>query len=439
MMRRVCTACESGGWARAPRWGAGCALLVMTWLLSCTPGAPESAEPTAETEWRFAIEEPLGSVQHAYAQRFKELIEERSDGAISVTVYPYGTLGTSDQITELVDMGVIQFAMASPGHLGKLIPEVQVFLLHFVFSDDEEVNSEVLNHDPELRGMLDRLYARKRLKLLSVYSEGWQVWTTKEPIRTPEDFEGVKFRVMTSPLLLAAYNAYGASATPLPYSEVYSALQLNMIDGQENPVFAIEEMSFYEVTDWMIFPKHAPFITTSVTNREFFKNLSPERQKLVLDVVDELNDYILQVERQYNRERLQRIRERKPDLQIIETLTPQQRDAFREASQPVRDRFVEMTGESGEKLLDTLRSAIRQYEAAQQQDAQTTKPDEPDNATSATSPEEPCGSQHSRSVALFRSGHTHVVRQVEPMRVEFIVTDVDSDGVQTLRRPLRPR
>jgi tripartite ATP-independent transporter DctP family solute receptor len=332
-------------------------LLPTVCLTSCTQRSPD--EQQASEHWRFAIEETAGSVQDAYAQKFKELIEERSNGEIKVTVYPYGTLGTSDQITELVDMGAVQFAMASPGHLGKLIPEVQVFLLHFVFSDDAEVNNEVLNNDPELRAALEELYAAKRMNLLSIYSEGWQVWTTKKPIRHPDDFNGVKFRVMTSPLLLAAYNAYGASATPLPYSEVYSALQLNMIDGQENPVFAIEEMSFYEVTDWMIFPKHAPFITTSVTNLDFFNSLPPGRQQLVSDVVTELNDYILAVEQDYNQTRLNRIRERKPELQIIEELTPEQRSAFLEASQPVRERFVELAGPDGAELLELLTASIR--------------------------------------------------------------------------------
>lgn len=348
--------------SRPRRLSFAVAVLCASLLCSCSPSESRQAEPV---QWRFAIEETIGSVQHQYALRFKELIEARSDGEIEVTIYPYGTLGTSDQITELVDMGVVQFAMASPGHLGKLIPEVQVFLLHFVFSDDDAINNRVLNEDPDLRRTFDELYAEKRLKLLSIYSEGWQVWTTKERIDTPEDFRGVKMRVMTSPLLLAAYAAYGASPTPLPYSEVYSALQLNMIDGQENPVFAIQEMSFYEVTDWMIFAHHAPFITTSVTNLEFFDSLSTERQQLVRDVVDELNGYILDVRQRFNRERLELIRERKPELNIITELTPEQREAFREASQPVREQFVEMTGPAGRQLLEQLVETVQEYESRQ--------------------------------------------------------------------------
>jgi tripartite ATP-independent transporter DctP family solute receptor len=339
-------------------------LLLLCGSLLCTSCGAEATASADQPviQWRFAIEETIGSVQHQYAMKFKELIEERSDGKIKVTIYPYGTLGTSDQITELVDMEVVQFAMASPGHLGKLIPEVQVFLLHFLFSDNDEINNQVLNKDPRLQKTFEKLYARKDLKLLSIFSEGWQVWTTKQPVHKPEDFAGVKMRVMTSPLLIAAYKAYGASPTPLPYSEVYSALQLNMIDGQENPVFAIQEMNFYEVTNWMIFARHAPFITTAVTNREFFDALPPERQELVTGVVSDLNDYILQVQREFNHKRLNLIRKNKPKLKIITELTPEAREAFRQASQPVRDQFIEMTGEDGRQLLEQLKQTVKEYE-----------------------------------------------------------------------------
>lgn len=340
-------------------WMGWLAVLVCTVVLGCTP---PGTEPGVEI-WRFAIEEPLGSVQDAYAQRFKDLIETRSDGAIKVVVYPYGTVGNSDQVTELLRMGTLQFAMASPGHLGKLIPEVQVFLLHFVLTDDAEVNNRALS-DPGLIDAINALYAEKGFRLLDIYSEGWMVWTTKKPVRTPEDFQGVKMRTMTSPLLLAAYEAYGASPTPLPYGEVYSALQLNMIDAQVNPVFAIQEMSFYEVTDYMIFPNHAPFVTTAVTNREFFESLAPEHQTLVQDVVEELHGYILDTQQAYNTERLDLIKERKPSLQIIEALTEAERQRFREASMKVRDQYAATAGPRAQQILDTLLEAVERAKTA---------------------------------------------------------------------------
>ncbi len=347
-----------------------CLLLAAIGAAASGCEAGGSAEDTqAPQHWRFAIEETIGSVQHAYALRFKELIEQRTEGRIQVTVYPYGALGTSDQLTEQLDLGAIQFVMASPGHLGKLIPEVQVMLLHFLFSDDEELNQRVLNDDPELRRILDELYARKRMRLLAIYSEGWQVWTTKRPVRSLDDFRGMKFRVMTSPLLIAAFEAYGASPTPLPYSEVYSGLQLNMIDGQENPVFAIQEMSFYEVTDWMIFPRHAPFITTAVTEQRFFDSLPTEKQQLIRETMVELDEYILNVQRQFNDHRLDLIRQARPGIQIIE-LSDEEREEFEQAARTVREQFIQRYGGTAERLIRRIEQATQEQLESRAADAE---------------------------------------------------------------------
>ena len=223
--------------------------------------------------WRFAIEEIEGSVQHAYAERFESLVEARSKGAVSVEVYPYGSLGTSAQITEQVQSGALQLAFASPGHLGSVIPEAQIFSLHFLLSDDEVLNQEILNSDLEFRRLLSEAYRERRLELLTVVPEGWMVWTADRPLRTPGDFAGLKMRTMVSPLLVEAYAAYGAKPTPMPYSEVYGGLQLGMIDGQVNPVFAIEEMSFYEVQGAMTFAHHAAFVSTLVASPTFLDGL----------------------------------------------------------------------------------------------------------------------------------------------------------------------
>ena len=339
---------------------AGAVVWALGLLLAGGACGTGGALDDAVEEWRFAIEEPIGSVQHAYALKFKELIEERSGGDVTVTVYPYGTLGTSDQLTEQLQLGAVQFAMASPGHLGKLIPEVQVFLLHFVLSDDERVNQQALR-DSGLLELLDTLYATKGMSLLAAFTEGWQVWTTRQPIREPEDFRGVRMRVMTSPMLLAAYRVYGASPTPLPYGEVYSALQLRMIDGQVNPVFAIQEMSFHEVTDWMIFAHQAPFIATTVAARDFFEGLDAERRQMVRQAIAEVDEFIFDAQRRFNSERMEIIQRQRPDMQIVH-LTEDQRDHFRQASLPVRQYYLDTGGPQAQEVLDRLLAAVDRAE-----------------------------------------------------------------------------
>ncbi len=313
-----------------------------------------SDEPRPQ-EWRFALEEIQGSVQDAYAQRFKELVEARTNGRIHVSVYPYGTLGTSAQLTEQVRSGAVQFAFASPGHLGAVIPEVQVFSLHFLFSDDERVNQSILAGDAPLRDLLGEAYREKGLQLLDIVQEGWMVWTGNSPLRSLADFDGFKIRTMVSPLLVEAYKAYGASPTPMPYADVYSGLQLNMIDGQVNPVFAIEEMSFHEVQKAMTFANHLPFVSTLVTHPGFYGSLEAADRQLLDAIRVELASYIFEQQRRFNAERLEKITSNS-DIEVIH-LDASARAAFQAASLPVRERFAELAGPRGEALVQRVLTA----------------------------------------------------------------------------------
>jgi len=346
--------------------------------------------------WRFAIEESVGSVQHAYAMEFKRLIEERTANEVKVVVYPYGALGTSTQITEQLNLGALQLAMASPGALGKFIPETQAFLLHFLLPIDDEATRRVLK-SPQLLSTFDGLYRERGLKLLSIIPEGEMVWTTRKEIREPRDFRGVRMRVMTTPLLIAAYEAYGANPTPLPYAEVYSALQLNMIDAQVNPVFAIERQKFHEVTDWLIFPRHAHFVATVAANHRFYEELSSEHRTIVLDVIAQLHDYIFQKQLDFQTEMLINIirdRQRRrnvlnlsgdfstfidalspdredelihnnPYLKFTPALTESERNAFREASQQVHETFLRIGGSRAEEVLHLIQSLVDSVESQQ--------------------------------------------------------------------------
>ncbi|MDZ7789233.1 MAG: TRAP transporter substrate-binding protein DctP [Xanthomonadales bacterium] len=333
--------------------------------------AEAQAEAQSETEtvtWRFALEEVEGSVQDAYAQEFKRRIEERSDGAINIEIYPYGALGTSSQLTEMAQSGGIELAFASPGHLADLIPEVGIFTLHFVLSESNQVNRAVLS-DERVYGLFQPLYNEQDLQLLDIIPEGWMVWSADKPLRTLEDFNNFKIRTMTSPILVESYRAYGANPTPMPYSEVYSGLQLGQIDGQVNPIFAIEEMSFYEEQDVLTSGRHAQFISTLAASKQWFDSLSNEQRQMVINVRDELVDWIDEEQIRYNEERLQTILDA-GGTEWVE-LTEEERQAFREASMGVRDTYVEQAGDSGQEILDTLLELIEQAESGSGSDEET--------------------------------------------------------------------
>jgi TRAP-type transport system periplasmic protein len=315
----------------------------------------------AHAQWRYAIEEALDEVQGVYAQQFKDYIEENSDH--TVDIFPFGTLGEGDDLTELAQMGAIQFVTSSPGFMGSVIPELNVFLVPYTLPEEPEVLAEFFRSSPTIYEDLAALYQAQNLELLQMYSEGEVVMTTKEPVETMEDLQGVNFRVMTPPLLVETYSAFGATPTPLPWGEVYGALQLGMIQGQENPMFFVESTGMWEVTDHITFAGHNSYTTAVLANQAFFQGLPEEDQQLVRDAVDHAYDYIVEYQQGLQDRALESILERKPDMTVT-VLDDAQREPFREAAERVRQSFAEMTGDSGRAILEGFEQDV---EAARQE------------------------------------------------------------------------
>ena len=299
-------------------------------------------------EWKYAIEEALDEVQGVYATKFKEYVEANSDHTVSI--FPFGTLGESADTTELAQLGAIQFVDASPGFTGSLIPELQVFLLPYVLPEDPEVLADFYESSKTINEDLASLYETQNLHLIDMFPEGEVVMTTKEAVTSPADLDGVKFRVMTTPLLVETYAAFGATPTPLPWGEVFGALQLNMIQGQENPMFFVESTKMYEVTDHITFTGHNNFTTAVAANLAFWQGLSEEDQTLVREAADVAYAHIIEYQKGLEEASLEKIMEAKPSMTVTR-LTDEQRGPFREAAKQVRQVFVEMVGPSAEEVL----------------------------------------------------------------------------------------
>ena len=352
---------------RFRHWRTPLFAMVILLLAGCSDSPSPTAtsedaegKPTYPVTWRFALEEIEGSVQHRYALELKERIERISDGNILIDIFPYGSIGTSRQLTDLAREGSVHLAFASPGHLADVVPETGVFTLHFLLSDDEHVNRTILASD-ELIEAFSEPYAEQNLKLHGFVPEGWMVWTANRPLREPADFDGLTFRTMTSKISAEAYKAYGATPTPAPYSQVYSDLQLRRIEGQANPVFAIEEMGFYEVQSTMTFARPAQFVTSVVSNKDWFLSLPDAQKRWLQDALDEVAPLAWQVQAELNANRLATIRQNS-DIRVIE-LTEEERDRFRTASLPVRKTFTRMAGEKGETILERITDMVEKAEA----------------------------------------------------------------------------
>ncbi|MGF1660688.1 MAG: TRAP transporter substrate-binding protein DctP [Rubrimonas sp.] len=308
-----------------------------------------AAGAASAAEWKFALEEQLNEVQGVFATRFKEHVEANSDH--TVAIFPYGSLGESADVTELTQLGAVQFANASPGFMGSEIPELNVFLLPYTLPEEGPVLADFFATSPTIYQDLAARYEDQGLSLVVMYPEGEVVMTTKEPVASPADLDGVKFRVMTSPLLVETYRAFGATPTPLPWGEVFSSLQLNMIQGQENPMFFVESTKMYEVTDHITYAGHNVYTTAVVANSAFLDGLSEEDRAVVDAATQAAFEHIMEYQEGLTQRAEDMILKAKPDMNVT-VLTDEQRAPFRAAAEDVRATYVEMVGEAGSKILD---------------------------------------------------------------------------------------
>ncbi len=331
-----------------PRAAPALAFLLMALVL---------ANPTKADTWRYAHEENQGDVQGVYAQYFRDYIESHSEHTLKI--YHFGQLGESDDIMAQTKVGVLDFVNQSPGFTGARIPEAQIFFIPYLLPTDYDTVARFFRQSKAINRDFPRLYAKHNLTLLSMYPEGKMVVTIDEPFTSLSGLKDKKMRVMTNPLLAATYSAFGAVPTPLPTGKVYGALQSNLIDGQENPLFWIESERLYEVSPNLVFTGHGWFTTAVMANQDFFNALPEADQTLVRHAADYAFEKIIHYINGLAEKSLARIKAASDEV-MVTRLTPEQTATLRARAPRVEKRFVEMTGETGKELLNQFKKDLQE-------------------------------------------------------------------------------
>jgi len=175
-------------------------------------------------------------------EKFSELVAEKTDNKVKVEVFHSSQLGNERDMVEGLQLGTLEMALVSTAPLSSFTDDFLVFDLPFMFKDTENARKVV---DSEIgQNLLDSLKSQKILGL-AYWENGFRnVTNNKKPIKTPDDLKGMKIRTMESPVQMESFNALGASATPMAFGELFTALQQNTIDGQENPLAIISTSKF---------------------------------------------------------------------------------------------------------------------------------------------------------------------------------------------------
>ena len=256
------------------------ALLVLTEI--CCQGKTADTDAGEKIVLRVAHD---GSVHHPYTvgyEKFKEVLEAETHGRVEVQVFPAGQLGTEAQASQMVKAGTIAAAASSTGGgLAPFVPEAELFNFPFLFRD--------LNHFYRVvDGPIGRRVGLATEKALDCIVLGYwhagvrNAWNGKTPILVPDDFVGLKIRVMPSPVWVETFNALGAQATPMSFTELYSGLQQGVVDGAETDHIDLLYEKFYEVTEHVSFTNHMILAVALIFSRIQYDRLPPDVQTAVL-------------------------------------------------------------------------------------------------------------------------------------------------------------
>lgn len=277
------------------------ALAMVFALCACGQTAtPAEEKPATETPAEAAPAEVItikmaeaSASSHISCQtqnKFKELIEEKSNGHIVVELYQDGTLGTEIETWDMIEQGSIQMLTAGSGSESPFLPELQITGAPYVFSSYAQYSATMM--DETVLGLLNAgLKETKDARLLNIWERGPRNLTANKEIMHPEDVKGLKVRVPGNEVYLATWEALGANIVSLPYAEVYTALQQGTADAQENPVETILAGSFNEVQKYMMTTQHVYSSGYVIINDTFFSGLSTEDQALIVECVEEARQW----------------------------------------------------------------------------------------------------------------------------------------------------
>ena len=268
-------------------------------------------------------------------KKFAEIIAAKSGGKITVKEFASSQLGNELQQQSALQGGVQEMFVASTTSLTGVVKEFGLFDFPFLFSNGRQADAMV---DGPLGKMLAGKLAEKGIVILGYFDLGARnVTNSKRPITKAEDLEGLKLRVIPNPVFLETFKTFNANPLPMPFAELYGALESKAVDGQENPYAVILSSKFYEVQKFVSGTSHVYAMNPVQISKRFWDRLNPAEQKLIQDAVTEAQNYQRTVSREVS---AKAVGELKAKGMIHNDIAPAEMARMRAAVKPVHDKFA---------------------------------------------------------------------------------------------------
>ncbi|UEM07170.1 TRAP transporter substrate-binding protein (plasmid) [Skermanella rosea] len=292
----------------------------------------------AEYKFKLAHEVAVESTQHLAATRFAELVKDRTNGGIEITVYPNSGLGAGPQALNLLRGGIIDIVQSGSTTFNGLVGETAALELPFLFRDAGHAY-RVLDGKVG-QSVLDKLTPHG-VQGLAFLENGWREMTnSRRPIRSHEDIKGLKIRTTPNPFHIQAFELLGANPVPMAYSELYSALETGAVDAQEHPLPVLWAAKYYEIQKYLTLTHHAYSPLILVMNKRKFDSLPAEYRTILIDSARETAAYQRDLNAKQVAEIIAGLKE--AGMEVIEEIDTTR---FRQiVEDPLRESFAEKYG-----------------------------------------------------------------------------------------------
>lgn len=314
---------------------------------------PASSEQPAATGGKKVIKlahmspELPDDAYHMFALRFKDAIEEKTNGKFEVELYPAGVLGKDRELAEGLQYGTVDLAVITSSPMGNFVPAFQTLDLPFLFDNWEHVY-KFLESDAA-----EELYAESEsagIISLGLIARGPRsVTNSGTPITSVEGLKGMKIRVIESPIFVDTFTALGAAPQAMSWGEVFTALQQGTIDGHENSIATINNERVYEVQDNVTLTEHIFAFTTAHASKIFWDTLSAEEQKLFKETAEEITLQVSREQEKAEADFLSRIKEAGMEVYEVD------RAPMKEMVKSVYDKFAQTNTDKYFNAIEALR------------------------------------------------------------------------------------
>ncbi|MDI6836512.1 MAG: TRAP transporter substrate-binding protein [Rhizobiaceae bacterium] len=274
------------------------------------------------------------------ADKFKELAEKYTNGAVKVEVYPNSQLYKDKEELEALQLGAVQMLAPSLAKFGPLgIKEFEVFDLPYIFSGYDSLHK--VTYGPVGKSLLDKLSA-KGIQGLAFWDNGFKIMSANSSLKTPDDFLGLKMRIQSSKVLEAEMNALGAVPQVMAFSEVYQALQTGVVDGTENPPSNMYTQKMHEVQKHATLSNHGYLGYAVIVNKKFWDELPADVRGNLDKAMAEATEYANGIAKEENEKALEAMKA--AGTTEFHELTADELAAWHKALLPVHDEMADRIG-----------------------------------------------------------------------------------------------